>query len=144
MLIRPTPVCVSCMGGISPTLYRNPKVLDGQFAKRIPPGKTESRFQTFISRFDRMAATAKDDFADHFRKKYSDPMPLWVAVELWDFGMLSVFISGLKYRDQKAIADRYGLPRPQLLPTWVRALSYVRTICAHHTRLWNLPTNVGR
>ncbi|NQY59622.1 MAG: Abi family protein [Cognatishimia sp.] len=26
-----------------------------------------------------------------------------------------------------------------MLPTWIRSLSYVRNVCAHHSRLWNKP-----
>jgi abortive infection bacteriophage resistance protein len=62
-----------------------------------------------------------------------------MAVELWDFGTLSYFLSGMRYRDQLAIAARYGVPRPELLTGWVRSLNFVRNLCAHHSRLWNRP-----
>ncbi|NQY59623.1 MAG: Abi family protein [Cognatishimia sp.] len=80
--------------------------MDGRFVNNIPRNKPDTRFNTFIARFDDMVANSKDDFVEHFRGKYSDPLPIWAAVELWDFGVLSVFFSGLKYRDQRAIANR--------------------------------------
>jgi len=116
--------------------YRDGEVLDQRFVHKVNPGFTESQFTTFVNRFDGMAERSKSDFVDHFREKYSDPLPMWAAVELWDFGMLSVFISGMKYKDKRAIAQRYNVP-PEILPSWVRMLADVRNICAHHGRLWN-------
>ncbi len=124
------------MGQYSPWAYRDGDVLDQRFVTDVTPGFTESRFATFVNRFDDMVARSKSDFVDHFKKKYEDPLPIWAAVELWDFGMLSVFLSGMKYRDKRAIAERYGV-KPEILPSWVRTLADVRNICAHHGRLWN-------
>lgn len=41
--------------------------------------------------------------------------------------------------DQTAIAAGYGIPRAELLKSWVRAVSFTRNVCAHHSRLWNRP-----
>lgn len=124
------------MGQYSPWAYRESDKLDQKFTNDIAPGFTESRFSTFVSRFDDMVNRSKSDFVDHFKRKYSDPLPIWAAVELWDFGMLSVFLSGMKYRDKRDVARRYNI-RPEILPSWVRTLADVRNICAHHGRLWN-------
>jgi abortive infection bacteriophage resistance protein len=124
------------LGQYGPWSYRQGDVLDQRFVNEINPGFTESQFTKFISRFDEMVSRSKSDFVDHFRKKYSDPLPIWAAVELWDFGMLSVFVSGMKYRDKRAVASRYNVP-PEIFPSWIRALADVRNICAHHGRLWN-------
>lgn len=125
------------IGQYGPWSYRDPAQLDQRFVTDIPKGKSESQFTTFTQRFDDMVGKSKSDFVKHFKGKYSNPLPIWAAVELWDFGMLSVFFSGLKYKDQRAIASRYGLARPQLLPSWIRTLADARNICAHHSRLWN-------
>jgi abortive infection bacteriophage resistance protein len=125
------------LGQYGPWAYRESSLLDQKFVTHIPTGKTESQFTQFIKRFDDMVVKSKSDFVKHFKAKYSDPLPIWAAVELWDFGMLSVFFSGLKYKDQRAIATRYNLSRPELLPTWIRTLADIRNICAHHSRLWN-------
>lgn len=66
-------------------------------------------------------------------------MPIWIAVELLDFGPLSFMLSGLRRRDQGDIAQKLGVPRPALLTSWVRSLTFVRNVCAHHARLWNRP-----
>lgn len=51
--------------------------------------------------------------------------------------MLSVFLSGMKITDQEQLAHKYGLPRVDMLTSWVRNINNVRNICAHHSRLWN-------
>jgi len=43
----------------------------------------------------------------------------------------------LKIGDKETLSAKYGLPRWELLTSWVRALNHVRNICAHHSRLWN-------
>ncbi len=88
-------------------------------------------------RFDDLAARSKEDFVIHFKNKYSDPLPIWVATELWDYGLLSRFLSGISHRDISVIAARYNVPRPELLTSWIRSMNHVRNICAHHSRLWN-------
>jgi abortive infection bacteriophage resistance protein len=119
--------------------HMSPSLLDGKFVSQVPPGKSTTRYQDFQTRFTNMLQDSKEDFVKHFSATYHTPLPIWAAVELWDFGMLSVFISGMQYSDVRAIAAKYNIPRPELLPTWVRTLGYVRNVCAHHSRLWNKP-----
>jgi len=125
------------IGQYGPWSYRDATLFDQRFVHDIPNGRTESQFTMFLNRFDDMVIKSKSDFVKHFKGKYSDPLPIWAAVELWDFGMLSIFFSGMKFRDQREIANKYGLIRPQLLPSWIRTLADTRNICAHHSRLWN-------
>lgn len=124
------------MGQYGPWAYRDGEVLDQRFVTEVDPGFKESSFDFLVRRFDRMVEKSSSTFVTHFRAKYSDPLPIWAAVELWDFGMLSVFISGMKYSDQRDVASRYGV-KPEIFPSWVRTLADVRNICAHHSRLWN-------
>ena len=59
---------------------------------------------------------------------------IWAAIELWDFGMLSIFLSGMQVQDVQNIAMKYGIARWELLTSWVRAINHIRNICAHHSR----------
>ena len=122
------------LGKRSPWAHREAKFLHGQFSK--PRAGKPSKLDDFNSRADQREQNAKDDFAAHYRRKYSDPMPIWIAVELWEFGTLSHFVSGMRVQDQDTIAARYGITR-DTLRSWVWTLSFVRNICAHHGRLWN-------
>lgn len=124
------------LGRHSPWAYRDTALLDQRFVTEVIRGTNESQFEKFIARFDEMVRKSKSDFVVHFKSKYSEPLPIWAAVELWDFGMLSVFFSGMKYRDRRAVAARYGVT-PEVFPSWLRSLADTRNICAHHARLWN-------
>lgn len=65
-------------------------------------------------------------------------MPIWVAIELWDFGLLSRFYEGMQKRDRDAIAAKFvpHLDGP-IFVSWLRMLNFVRNASAHHSRLWN-------
>ncbi|WP_158615016.1 Abi family protein [Legionella septentrionalis] len=71
------------------------------------------------------------------RGDYSLPLPIWVAIELWDFGLLSVFYKGMTIQDKTILAAKYNLPDCQIMESWLRTLNYVRNVVAHHSRLWN-------
>ncbi|BAZ19458.1 hypothetical protein NIES4073_03280 (plasmid) [Kalymmatonema gypsitolerans NIES-4073] len=119
------------LGQHDPWAYRNPKYLDGKFVKR-------NAHMKWLQQFDDKAKKSKEPFAEHFRSKYpSEDFPLWMGVELLDFGALSCLLNGMRYSDQRPIAYQYGIPRPELLTSWVWTLCFVRNVCAHHARLWN-------
>lgn len=81
---------------------------------------------------------SKEKFIEHYRNKYGVPLPIWVACEVWDFGSLSVLFSGMIPDDKNAIAKKYGLDNGKVFESWLRSLNYLRNVCAHHSRLWNL------
>ncbi|MFZ2325067.1 MAG: Abi family protein [Ignavibacteriaceae bacterium] len=77
-------------------------------------------------------------FLKHFFNKYSDSIPpAWISFEITSFGLLSLFFKNLKsYKDQKEIANRYGLNHI-VFSSWFHSLTYIRNVCAHHARIWN-------
>ena len=127
------------LGRHSPIAHRDPAFLHGNFTKTPLRGKTETGHQVWLDRLDKTASKSREEFVEHFRQIYSPPLPIWVAVELWDFGMLSHFLTGMRYQDRTTLASKYGLPRPDLLTGWVRSINFARNLCAHHSRLWNRP-----
>ena len=54
------------------------------------------------------------------------------------FGSLSSLFSILKTEDQKSISGYYNTD-PKYLKNWILCLVEVRNICAHYTRLYNMP-----
>ena len=74
----------------------------------------------------------------HHMIKYEGHFPIWVAVELFTFGNLSSLYSIMKNEDQQAIADLYHTNRKHL-GSWILALVEIRNICAHYSRLYNMP-----
>lgn len=105
---------------------------------RKPVGK--ERKEAFVSwqgHAKRMEDRSKEDFVKHYRQKHSFRLPIWVAVETWDFGTLSHLFAMMKVPDQKRIAHKYGVHDWQIFQSWLRSLNYLRNLCAHHSRLWN-------
>jgi abortive infection bacteriophage resistance protein len=123
------------LGRLDPFAHRNPALLHGNFTKKINPRTGQSDYADWLSRFDKLASYSKEEFILHYKQTYSSPLPIWIAVELWDFGMLSKFLSGMRHDDLASIAARYIIPRPELLTSWMRSMNFVRNTCAHHSRL---------
>lgn len=80
----------------------------------------------------------KSPFVKHHIRKYNSKFPIWVSVELMSFGTLSSLFSILKNEDQKVIASLYNTDSNHL-KNWILCLVEVRNICAHYTRLYNMP-----
>lgn len=102
-----------------------------------PESPRQSNYEVWLDAYDKLASRSKEDFVKHFREKYEPPIPLWVSVEVWDFGLLSHFYAGLNEAHRRELADRFEVPRAVLLASWLRSISHLRNICAHHSRLWN-------
>ncbi|WP_112662189.1 Abi family protein [Microvirga flavescens] len=127
------------LGAYDPFAHRNGAFLDGRFA-RPDPKTGRVKHSEWLQKLDDKEVSSKEEFADHFRTKYhGSHMPVWIAVELLDFGPLSHFLAGMRWVDKSAIATQYGVPKPDLFVSWIRALSVARNVCAHHARLWNKP-----
>lgn len=126
------------IGRHDPCGHRRPDLLDGRFVR--PERPRQICHAEWLEKLDQKAGRSKEEFAVHFRNRYPDShMPIWIAVELLDFGPLSMLLQGMTFKDQERLCASYKIPRPHLLTTWVRSLAGVRNVCAHHARLWNKP-----
>lgn len=62
-----------------------------------------------------------------------------MSVELLYFSELSKICQHLKNRsDRTDIAKAFGIKDDSIFCSWLHTLNYVRNICAHHARLWNI------
>lgn len=79
-----------------------------------------------------------ESFLIHFLEKYSDPFPpIWMAAELMSIGLLSKWYDNIGPDSmRKRIAAPSGL-QPYPFASYLRTLTVVRNVCAHHGRLWN-------
>lgn len=94
-------------------------------------------FQAIISKAK--SARTPETFIKHYINSYSKPAnpPSWMCFELLTIGELSHIYRGLKNNaDKKRIADFFEV-HPTVFTSWLHTLTYVRNICAHHSRLWN-------
>lgn len=124
------------LGRVEVEAHRHPRLLDGRFTSHRKGGGG-SPYDEWIQRFEELCRKSKEDFMNHHRIGYGGRVPIWVGIEVWDFGLLSRFFSGMKFRDKNAIAALYGLPDGEVLRSWIRTFNFVRNVSAHHARLWN-------
>lgn len=129
------------LGQRDPKAHENPACLHGNFAKRLiargpDAGKTE--YQVWLAKYQALLHRArKEPFVQHHKQQYG-ALPIWAAIEVWDFGLLSKLFAGMKHADQQTVGAIYGAPDGQTFAQWLRSLNFVRNVSAHHSRLWNL------
>lgn len=125
------------LGSRNPWAHLQPGELHGGFVAKVNPSTGKTEYDIWMDQFKKVINRSREDFVIHFTGKYSGPLPIWIANELWEFGMLSKFLSGMRAVDQESIMKSYKVPRRDLIISWIRGINYVRNLCAHHCRLWN-------
>lgn len=89
----------------------------------------------------------KDDeyaetFIANYYSKYSEPElpPFWMVVETFTIGSLNKLYQNINPKDKKEIVEYLGFTSDAKFirfSNWLFALSVIRNICAHHSRLFN-------
>lgn len=81
----------------------------------------------------------------HYRAQYDSPHlpPIWCLAEVSTFGDVSHCFADLDLEYRKEISSAFG-ENETVCVSWIRALSTLRNICAHHDRLWNSDLVVNR
>lgn len=129
------------LGKRDPLAHLKPEHLHGNFTKKViakGAGAGKTMHQMWLERFQQLQSQArKQPFVQHHLQAYG-ALPVWAAVEVWDFGLLSKLFAGMKYEDQQTIAHRYGAVDGKAFGQWLRSLNMIRNVAAHHARLWNL------
>ncbi|GGD70875.1 Abi family protein [Lacimicrobium alkaliphilum] len=100
--------------------------------------------QNWLSKLEDEARRSSDDFIRHYQSKYTGfpTVPIWMLTEVMSLGALSFGYKGLindrskGVEDKKAVAQHFNIHHKKL-SDWLHTLTYVRNICAHHSRLWN-------
>jgi abortive infection bacteriophage resistance protein len=110
------------------------------FVASTGPGVPQVGFDhvSFLRRVESEVTQSKEEFVRHYHAKYSmeTNLPVWMLTELMSFGMLSKMTEGVKKGLRKQIAKDFMIAQSQLT-SWMETLTYIRNICAHHSRLWN-------
>lgn len=129
------------LGQRDPRAHEKPACLHGNFTKKMivsgsDAGKTQH--QVWLSKYHSMLYRArKEPFVAHHQQQYG-ALPIWAAIEVWDFGLLSKLFAGMQHADQQTIATLYGVRTGQAFAQWLRSLNFIRNVSAHHSRLWNI------
>lgn len=107
--------------------YANPACFDPRFAHAA-----------LMDEIRDAEARSRESFVAHYRAKYRTEkfLPIWMASELLSFGWLSRLYAGSDPHTKRKIAGRFRVHDPVFV-SWLHSLSYVRNVCAHHSRLWN-------
>lgn len=76
---------------------------------------------------------------DHKRRNPHEDPEAWKIMEIASMGTLSKFYKLLKHNlpAKSAIANGMGLNLHKELSSWLEAITYVRNIVAHHSRLYS-------
>ncbi|MDA8283222.1 MAG: Abi family protein [Actinomycetota bacterium] len=69
--------------------------------------------------------------------RYNGKLPIWIAIEVMDFGDISRLIWGMSEEHAEPVAEALNLYTVKALVSWSRAMNHLRNLCAHHQRLWN-------
>lgn len=130
------------LGKEDPCAHENPACLHGGFTKqKIRRGRDRGRtgHEVWLEKYQRLVhRSRRQPFVVHHRETYDGRLPIWVAIEVWDFGLLSRLFAGMRHRDRQTIAARYGVQDGLALANWLRSLNFMRNVAAHHARMWNI------
>jgi abortive infection bacteriophage resistance protein len=96
-------------------------------------------FDNIIESFKNEYGISNELFIEHYKNKYSEPAfpPSWISIEIFTFGQLSRHFKNLKFPSDKKMIARYFKLNYPVFESWLHSISYIRNICAHHSRLWN-------
>lgn len=98
----------------------------------------EAKYFSHIIKLKEEFSRSDERFLKHYFSKYSEEIPpAWISLEIASFGIVSLLFQNLKSnKDMKEIANRYGLNHITF-SSWLHSLTYIRNLCAHHSRIWN-------
>lgn len=114
------------------------EALENSACSRRHPRTGRVAFDEWLQAYAGLQHRARnEDFVRHHLAKYGDPLPIWVAVEIMDFGGLTRLFSLMRKADQRVVAQEMGVEGGPFFSDWMRGVGHVRNVAAHHSRLWN-------
>ncbi|WP_441562370.1 Abi family protein [Colibacter massiliensis] len=96
---------------------------------------------------------SNDVFIEHNFNNHEGAIPLWASVEVMSFGTISKTIKNMKTGNQSAFSvliQNYKFknangnmvnPSKDMFASWIQAVSVMRNICAHNSRIYNRAIN---
>ena len=110
----------------SPHAHLDPTLFDSKY------------WRTNLNDLTKEVNRSKEIFIQHLTSNYNETLPpVWAVCEVMSLGLLSRWYDSLKpVQTRRVISRVYGI-NEDVLESWLRHLSIVRNLCAHHSRLWN-------
>ncbi len=101
-------------------------------------GKKLKQKRVLIEIEREIARNSRSPFIKNFKKNYKNgDIPLYAAIEVTSFGVLSKFFKNMKNEDKNEIAKYYGVAY-FYFESFIENFSHIRNICAHYGRLYNI------
>lgn len=99
-------------------------------------------FTDHLAIIDKELANSREVFIREHYAKYNTDMrrpPAWKTLELLSLGHISKIYGNLNssVKSSDRIARKLNLPNQIYFRTWLQAITQIRNLCAHHSRLWN-------
>ena len=82
---------------------------------------------------------SEDEYILEHSRKYDHPSmpPVWKTMEVASMGTLSKLYGNMSDNAaKKAVSRSFMIPKFEYMRNWLRCITVVRNICAHHARLW--------
>lgn len=94
----------------------------------------------FLANLKNEIVNSQEDFICHFTSAYTNNYPpAWITLQLISFGGLIKLYRNFKGEQLKnEIANFFGCESTTRFISWINALVYLRNLCGHHVRLWNI------
>lgn len=93
----------------------------------------------FLEKICTNVKNTKQIFIQKYKEKYSQYLPpSWKSFKLISFTALFGVYKNLKRTNAKLRINTHFELHHNAFVSWMETLVYVRNICAHHSRLWNI------
>lgn len=107
---------------------------------QLPADPNKTIHQNTISELKKEFNRSQEIFIKDQKRRYpNQDSDSWKILEVASMGTLSKLYKNLKHQlpEKATIAKEMGLNIHNELSSWLEAITYVRNIIAHHSRLWN-------
>ena len=124
------------LGRIDPLIHLRPELLGPSARRDGSRSQPSNKYRKWECRYNDERKKSREDFVVHHMGKYGGQIPIWAAVEIMDWGLLSHLyrLSPPPVRD--IISGSMRLTAAQL-GSWIKALIMVRNYSTHHARMFN-------
>lgn len=117
--------------------YLNPNLFE---TTPLPSDPNITIYQNTILELKKEFFRSQEIFIKDQRRRYpNQDADAWKIMEVASMGTLSKLYKNLKHQlpEKATIANEMGLNLHSELSSWLEAITYVRNIIAHHSRLWS-------
>lgn len=118
--------------------YLDPSLFETTLITRT--GITKTIHQNTLDELRKEFDRSQEIFIKDHKNRYpGDDADAWKFLEIASMGSLSKLYKVLKHQlpEKAIIAQEMGLNMHSELSSWLEAITYVRNIIAHHSRLWS-------